>query len=379
MRDLLSEEKKKGERKNSTEEKRIIHLDVSRNNLAEKKSQEESNVILTIRRVLLTLSKDATYKQGLDAVALTVLSVMRDDDDPEDYIVSLIEYFEISAYFSDKENVSSSFLTERLSFLNALLFFHAPQLCLKLREQGLAPELYAVSWIVTIYADVFKKCQDLLKFWDVLILAASSDTKVQNSLLIGVSLLLDVQHVLRSSSFETNLLLFSEMKRGLKMAHVERTLSLFCELLKRTPKRIAYFSKDSEDSSSSYPYILKEDFMDDDITTCTGDLIVTSQNISKIVLRVKRDSVSEKMVTRLSGTFTPREAQENNLMLLVVKFNKETEVLMECLVLAGYSNLMFLLLRDDLGALREDGCFGAEEGDEEEEEEAVETPETVEL
>ena len=167
---------------------------------------------------------------------------------PENYIVSLIEFFSLSEYYSKDEKISSKFLFDRLSFLNALIFFHAPQLCSKLRDQGLGPELYvfssrvmsyslislkhntrtptlehryAVSWIVTLYADVFSKPQDLLQFWDVLIL--SGGNKVLNSLLIGVSILIDVERSLRVSSFETNLLNFSKMKRGLNLNHVERT------------------------------------------------------------------------------------------------------------------------------------------------------------
>lgn len=141
---------------------------------------------------------------------------------PENYIVSLIEFFSLSEYYSKDEKISSKFLFDRLSFLNALIFFHAPQLCSKLRDQGLGPELYAVSWIVTLYADVFSNHpQDLLQFWDVLIL--SGGNKVLNSLLIGVSILIDVERSLRVSSFETNLLNFSKMKRGLNLNHVERT------------------------------------------------------------------------------------------------------------------------------------------------------------
>ena len=153
-------------------------------------------------------------------VALTVSKFIIEKR-PEDYIVSLIEFFCLSKYYSKDEKTSSKFLFHRLKFLNALNFFHAPKLCSKLRDQCLGPELYAVSWVVTLYADGFSNSKDLLKFWDVLIL--SGGDKVLNSLLIGVSILIDVERSLRASSFETNLLNFSKMKRGLNLNHVERT------------------------------------------------------------------------------------------------------------------------------------------------------------
>jgi len=123
------------------EEKRKIRLDVQRNCLVSKEDQNQ--VIEMIRHVLVRLKGDTVYKQGLDSVALTVSKYIIIKDEPEKFIVALIDFFELSTYYSRDEHVSSQFLFERLSFLNALLWFHSPRLCASLRDQGLGPELYA--------------------------------------------------------------------------------------------------------------------------------------------------------------------------------------------------------------------------------------------
>ena len=164
---------KKEPAREENEEKKI-RLDVERNVLVEK--QDEHEVIRMIRRVITRLGDETMYewkyhshskpkmknntsfryKQGLDMVALTISKFVIKKH-PEDYIVSLIEFFSLSEYYSKDEKISSKFLFDRLSFLNALIFFHAPQLCSKLRDQGLGPELYVFSSRVMSYSLVSLK------------------------------------------------------------------------------------------------------------------------------------------------------------------------------------------------------------------------------
>jgi len=131
------------------------------------------------------------------------------------------------------------------------------------------------------------------------------------------------------------------MKKGLNLKHAERTLSLYCELLKSTPRNITYVSE-GEDASTSYPVLRRKDFSKFGEVS-SGDLILVSYDISDVALVVPSQHVPENLVTVLSSKFTPKEALERDLMILVVGFEKDTKNLMECLVLAGYKHVAYLL------------------------------------
>ena len=77
----------------------------------------------------------------------------------------------------------------------------------------------------------------------------------------------------------------------------------------------------------------------------SGDLIVmsTRDDVKVILIVPSQKRVPEQTVAVLSSKFTPKEATERNLMILISNFNKETKYLMDCLVLAGYSHVAYLL------------------------------------
>ena len=77
----------------------------------------------------------------------------------------------------------------------------------------------------------------------------------------------------------------------------------------------------------------------------SGDLIVmsSSDDVKVILIVPSQKRVPEQTVAVLSSKFTPKEATERNLMILISNFNKETKYLMDCLVLAGYSHVAYLL------------------------------------
>ena len=129
---------------------------------------------------------------------------------------------------------------------------------------------------------------------------------------------------------------------------------MYCKLLQSTPSNITYISDEkSEDASRAYPTMRKKDLdlgeeEESDKKISSGDLIVMSSRddddddkVFFIVRSHKR--VPEQTVALLSTKFTPKEAMERQLMILLSNFNKETKYLMDCLVLAGYSHVAYLL------------------------------------
>ena len=127
---------------------------------------------------------------------------------------------------------------------------------------------------------------------------------------------------------------------------------MYCKLLQSTPSNITYISDEkSEDASRAYPTMRKKDLdlgeeEESDKKISSGDLIVMSSRddddkVFFIVRSHKR--VSEQTVALLSTKFTPKEAMERQLMILLSNFNMETKYLMDCLVLAGYSHVAYLL------------------------------------
>jgi hypothetical protein len=123
---------------------------------------------------------------------------------------------------------------------------------------------------------------------------------------------------------------------------------MYCKLLQSTPSNITYISDEkSEDASTAYPTMRKKDLIlgEKDRKISPGDLIVmSSRDDVKVVLIVpSQKRVPEQTVAVLSSKFTPKEATERNLMILISNFNKETKYLMDCLVLAGYSHVAYLL------------------------------------
>ena len=124
---------------------------------------------------------------------------------------------------------------------------------------------------------------------------------------------------------------------------------MYCKLLQSTPSNITYISDEkSEDASTAYPMIRKKDLVFEEkesvYKVSSGDLIVMSLDRLETVLIVpSQNRVPEQLVAFLSSKFTPKEAVERNLSILVLSFNKSSRYLMDCLVLAGYSRVAYLL------------------------------------
>ena len=123
---------------------------------------------------------------------------------------------------------------------------------------------------------------------------------------------------------------------------------MYCKLLQSTPSNITYISDEkSEDASTAYPTMRKKDLIleERDRKISSGDLIVmsTRDDVKVVLIVPSQKRVPEQTVAVLSSKFTPKEATERNLMILISNFNKETKYLMDCLVLAGYSHVAYLL------------------------------------
>jgi len=155
------------------------------------KSSTMKDLLKQILKAWIILHPEYEYWQGLDSVAAAVICVF--PTDPSlcfSFFCRFTNTFLKGVFESDNKSEFDS----RLALFWQYLAFHDPVLWSHLENLNVKPELFALKWVLTLFAHVLP-LEQVWCVWDALLL---SDTERYNSFaaLFGVCLMVQVRSVL---------------------------------------------------------------------------------------------------------------------------------------------------------------------------------------
>lgn len=205
---------------------------------------------LKLKRLLkawVTAHPQYVYWQGLDS--LTAPFLITNFNDEERAFLSLFNF--IPKYLHNfflKDN--SQVIKEYLTKFSQLVMFHEPALAKHLNTISFIPELFAIPWVLTMFAHVFP-LHKILHLWDKLILGDSS-----YPLFIGIAILKQLKSTLLDSGFNECILLFSDLPDIV----METCVVDSQEMYDKTPKSVCHrkhvLRTDEPEISVSFLYFL---------------------------------------------------------------------------------------------------------------------------
>nr|KAJ3422436.1 hypothetical protein HK105_008081 [Polyrhizophydium stewartii] len=165
------------------------------------------------------------YWQGLDSMCAPFLALNFDDEalafaSMRSFISSFCQGF----FVHDNSKLMREFM---LAF-RYILSFHDPELSSHLHSIGLGPELFAISWFMTLYAHVFP-LDKIFHLWDLFLVGPQF-----MFIFVGVSILQQHRDQLLESDFNQAMMLFSEMPA----VNVEQCIIYSIQAAKITPPSI---------------------------------------------------------------------------------------------------------------------------------------------
>lgn len=185
---------------------------------------------LKLKRLLkawVTAHSQYVYWQGLDS--LTAPFLITNFNDEERAFLSLFNF--IPKYLHNfflKDN--SQVIKEYLTKFSQLVMFHEPALAKHLNAISFIPELFAIPWVLTMFAHVFP-LHKILHLWDKLILGDSS-----YPLFIGIAILKQLKTTLMESGFNECILLFSDLPDIVMETCVADSQKMY----EKTPKSVCH-------------------------------------------------------------------------------------------------------------------------------------------
>lgn len=133
-------------------------------------------------------------------------------------------------------------IQEYLAKFSHMQAFHDPELFNHLNEISFIPDLYAIPWILTMFAHVFP-LHNIFHLWDQLLLGDSSFP-----LSIGLAVLYQLRERLMQAEFNDCILLFSD----LPAIDIEKCVQDSVRIFHTTPKSLTWrkFGSGSQDTAN---------------------------------------------------------------------------------------------------------------------------------
>ena len=176
----------------------------------------------TVIRAWVISNPDLVYWQGLDS--LTAPFVCLNFNDPAMAFSCLSQFIKRFLYkFFLADN--SAVIQEYLACFSQVIAFHDPELFFHLQQQNFSPNLYAMSWYLTMFAHTFPMSK-IYHLWDSLMLQNPSFP-----LFIGTAILRLLRDQLLNTDFDGAILLFSDIPE----IEIESIKTLALQMNKLTP------------------------------------------------------------------------------------------------------------------------------------------------
>jgi len=174
------------------------------------------------------------YWQGLDSICASTVAMYLGNLSVSFAVFEEITSQHLPGMFSKQENKNSKLLYLRLSTMMQLVQFHDPVVALHLRKLEIKPDLFAIPWLLTMFAHVFPM-HILWPLWDEMFLETKS-TRGTFVLLFAVSIIVQLRQViLHLDNFGECIAFLTRFPISLDQL-VPCALQLTCEAIRITPR-----------------------------------------------------------------------------------------------------------------------------------------------
>ena len=180
------------------------------------------DALRTVIRAWVITNPDLVYWQGLDSLTAPFVCLNFNDAAMAFSCLSqFIERFLYKFFLAD----NSAVIQEYLACFSQVIAFHDPELFFHLQQQNFSPNLYAMSWYLTMFAHTFPMSK-IYHLWDSLMLQNPSFP-----LFVGTAILRLLRDQLLNTDFDGAILLFSDIPE----IEIESIKTLALQMNKLTP------------------------------------------------------------------------------------------------------------------------------------------------
>ncbi|CAO3617771.1 unnamed protein product [Cunninghamella echinulata] len=177
---------------------------------------------------------NCVYWQGLDSLCAPFLTLLFNDEAMafaclQLFIPKLLNNF----FLSDNSRV----LQEYLAVFRHLLSYHDPELSSHLDSIGINPDLYAISWFLTLFTHVFS-LDKIYHLWDKFLVGPSS-----LPLFAGIAILRQIRDVLLTREFNDCIVLINDIPK----IDIEKCVQHAMSMCKVTPLSVSTRIHDEND------------------------------------------------------------------------------------------------------------------------------------
>ncbi|KAG0348313.1 hypothetical protein BG004_005448 [Podila humilis] len=179
-------------------------------------------------------STDRQIELGLDSCCAPFLTLNFNE---EALAFACIEQF-LPKFLKDMFlHDNSQVIHEYLAVFRHLLSFHDPELSSHLDHIGFVPQLYAISWFMTLFTHIFP-LDKIYHLWDKILVGPSS-----LPLFVGIAILQQFRQELMRSEFNEAIGIFSE---SFPEMDIEKCIETALSMCRVTPPSTCWLSYDSE-------------------------------------------------------------------------------------------------------------------------------------
>jgi serine/threonine protein kinase/rhodanese-related sulfurtransferase len=131
-------------------------------------SPEGQRKLFTILKAWVRYNPHLVYWQGIDSLLAPFLVLNFTNESKAFWCLQAVVEKFLSNFFTRDQN--TSYLQERLILFQQLLAYHDPELAIHLYDIKFKPELYTISWFLTLFAHILS-LDEIFKVWDVLLIS----------------------------------------------------------------------------------------------------------------------------------------------------------------------------------------------------------------
>ncbi|KRX08311.1 Rab-GTPase-TBC domain [Pseudocohnilembus persalinus] len=205
--------------------------------------------ILKVLKALLNSDKEQVYIQGIDSMCLTCLETFKYSE--AESLAALSQICKKILKISDKnyESPELYIMNEKIPIFNLVLKLEDPELFTYLNDIGFMPEMYTISWFLTLFSMVFE-VEIVQKIWDYIL--CNQDFTI----CFAVSLILELKDTILLQD-QNDLMSFIKSFEGI-IEFEQNALKVAQILIERGVRRFAIIKEGIEEIQEKYPDLIRK-------------------------------------------------------------------------------------------------------------------------